>query len=109
MLQSPKQGAYIKIKTLRGNTVSIIHTLLKEVYENATLDRSTVQWWHKHFRQGRVSIEDEDNLWSGHPSTVTDNTSNAIIATVFDKDWHVMVTRQGRKWNATNHSLSYFN
>ncbi len=50
---------------------------------------STVQWWHKYFMEGRVSTE--DNLWTGHPSIVVDNTSIAIVATVLDKDHHVMV------------------
>ncbi len=36
------QCAHIKIETLYGNTVPIIHTSLKEVCGNATLDRSTV-------------------------------------------------------------------
>ncbi len=43
------QSVYIKVKTLCNNTVPIIHASLKEVCGNATLDRSTVQLWHKHF------------------------------------------------------------
>ncbi len=46
-----KQRTHIKIETLHGNTVPITHVSLKEVCGNATLDRSTVQWWHKHFRE----------------------------------------------------------
>ncbi len=46
--------AYIKIETGCGNSVPIIHASLKEVYGNTTLDRSTVQQRHEHFR-GRES------------------------------------------------------
>ncbi len=67
----------------------IIHNLLKKVCENVTLDRCTVQWWYKYFREGRASTE--DNLWSGHPSTAIDYTSIAIVTAVFDKDWYIMV------------------
>ncbi len=38
-----KHCVYIKIKTLCGNTVPIIHTSLKEICGNATLHLSTVQ------------------------------------------------------------------
>ncbi len=41
-----------------GNIVPIIHALLKEIRGNATLDRNTVQQWHKCFREGRVGTED---------------------------------------------------
>ncbi len=49
-----EQCAYIRIETLCGNTVPTIHILLKEICGNATLDRNTVRWWHKHFK-GRES------------------------------------------------------
>ncbi len=39
-----EQPTYIKVETLCGNAVPIIHTLLKEVCGNITLDRSTVRW-----------------------------------------------------------------
>ncbi len=84
-----KQRAYIKIETLCGDTVPIIQASLKEVYGKATLDRSTVQWWHKRFRERRVSTV--NNLWSGCPCTAFDNTSIAFIAIVFNEDWCVMV------------------
>ncbi len=41
-IRKSKQRAYIKIETLYGNMVSIIHASLKEVCRNATLDRSNV-------------------------------------------------------------------
>ncbi len=83
MLQSPNSVHSWKIKTSHGNIVPIIHASLKEVCGNATLDRSTVQWWHKRFREGKVSTE--DNLQSGYLYIAIDNTSIAIIATVLNK------------------------
>ncbi len=47
-----KQCACFKIETLCGNTVLIVYISLEEVCGNATLDRSTVQKWHKRFREG---------------------------------------------------------
>ncbi len=69
--------------------VPIIHALLKEVCGNVTLHGNTVQWWYKCFREGRVSTE--DNPQSCHPSTVIDNTSIGIVATVCNEEWHAMV------------------
>ncbi len=61
----------------------IIYASLKEVCWNATLDRSTVQRWHKRFSEGRVSTE---------PSTTAiDNKSIGIVTTVLDKGRRIMV------------------
>ncbi len=79
-----EQWVYIKIETLCGITVPVNYALLKEVCGNATLDRITVQWWHKHFRERRVSME--DHLWFGCPSTAIDNTSIATVATMLNED-----------------------
>ncbi len=52
-----------QIKTLRGSAVPIIHSSFKKVCGNATLDRSTVEWWHKRFREGGVSsVSTEDRV-----------------------------------------------
>ncbi len=75
---------------------------------NATLNRNTVPWWHKYFKERRVRIE--DNLWSGHSSTVIDYTSIAVAAAVSNKDRHVTLrlaihlSQNTRKWsqNAKN-------
>ncbi len=56
-----EQQAYIKIEILCGNyrwQVPIIHTLSKAVCGSVTLGRSTVQQWHKRFREGGVSTKD---------------------------------------------------
>ncbi len=72
-----KQREYIKIETLCCNTVPIIHTLLKAISKNAVLDGSTVQQLHKHYREGRVSTE--DNPQSSHHSKVINNISIGIV------------------------------
>ncbi len=74
---------------------------------NETLDRSTVQWLHKRFREGKMSTE--ENPQSSCPSTVIENTSTIIIATVLDKDWRIIVRETDRNWNTLNYSSLYFN
>ncbi len=67
-----KQHAYIKIKTLCGNTVTIIYASLKKVCGNATPGGITIRWSHKHFREGGVRME--HNPQFNHPSTAIDIT-----------------------------------
>ncbi len=117
-----EQCAYIKIETWYGNTVAIIHALLKEVCGNETLNRSIVRWWHKRFTEGIVSTN--DNPWSGHSSIAIDNISIDIVVTILHKDQYVMVKEieaeagipqttvhrnRVRSWNTTIYSLPYFN
>ncbi len=90
------------------NTVCIIHTSLKEVWRNATLDGITVQWWHKCFMEGRVRTE--DNSQFVHTTTVINNIKHRYrrhstrhrLACNGKRD-------KGRNWNTTNYSLPYFN
>ncbi len=75
--------------TSRSKLCVAVQFLLFTLCGYVTLDRSTIQWWHKCFREGGVSTE--DNPQSGYFSTVINNTSIAIVATVFDKDQCVTV------------------
>ncbi|KAK9731604.1 hypothetical protein QE152_g13460 [Popillia japonica] len=85
-----EQRAYIKIETIRGKSVPEIHATLNEACGIDTVDRSTVQRWHKRFRKGRISIE--NNPRSGRPSIVTqDNTNAAIVDTLIDEDRRMTV------------------
>ncbi len=86
-----KQGAFIKIKTMCGNMFPIIHTLLKEVCGNATLDRSTIQWQYKCFREERVSAE--DSLWFDRPFAIIDNRS--ICYCHYCTRWRAMCNGKG--------------
>ncbi len=104
-----KQFAHIKIETLWGSTVPIIHTLLKEICGNATLNSSTIQQMHKRFRKRRVTTE--ENMWSGCPPTVTNNTSIASNTTVGTRQTLVCNGKEdrGRNCNTTNYNSLYFN
>jgi len=53
------QRAYIKIETLRRKTPMEIHSLLMEVCGVETVYRSTISRWAEHFREGRLSIEND--------------------------------------------------
>jgi transposase len=65
------QQSYIKIETLRGKNQTDIHSALREVCGDGVVDRSTVSRWASHFREGRVSIQDDPR--SGQPITAMDN------------------------------------
>ena len=64
------QRSYIKIETLRGKTPTEIHSALREVCGEQTVDRSTVSCWATPFSEGRVTINDDPR--PGRPKTSTD-------------------------------------
>jgi hypothetical protein len=53
------QRSYIKIETLRGKIPTEIHSALREVCGEQTVDNSTVSRWATRFHEGRVSINNE--------------------------------------------------
>ena len=65
------QRSYIKIETLCGKTPTEIHSALREVSGEQTVDRSTVSHWAIHFSEERVTINDDPR--PGRPKTSTDN------------------------------------
>jgi len=67
------QCAYIKIETLCRKTPTEINSLLMEVCGVETVDRSTISRWAQHFREGRLSIDNDPK--SGQPRTSTDDQS----------------------------------
>ena len=48
------------------------------------MDRSTVSRWTFHFREGRVSIQDDPRR--GRSVTATDDTSVVIVSTLLEED-----------------------
>ncbi len=55
-------------------------------------------------------VSREDNPQSGSSSTAIDNTRIAVVTTMLDEDWCVMVRKdRGRHCNTMNYSLLYFN
>ena len=67
------QRSYIKIETLRGKNPTEIHSALREVCGEHTVDRSTVSRWATRFLEGRVTIKDDPR--PGRPKTSTDELS----------------------------------
>jgi hypothetical protein len=45
------QRSYIKIETLRGKRRTEMHSVLREVCGEQTVDRSTVSRWATHFHE----------------------------------------------------------
>jgi len=50
------QRLYIKIETLRSQNPTEIHSALREICGEQTLDCSTVAHWATHFYEGSVTI-----------------------------------------------------
>jgi transposase len=67
------QRLYNKIKTLRGKNPTEIHSALREVCGEQTVDISTVSRWATRFYEGRVTINDDQRR--GRPKTSTDERS----------------------------------
>jgi transposase len=89
------QRSCTKIETLRGKTPTEIHSALQEVLgEQAvdrstvrgeqTVDRSTVSRWATRFREGRVTIN--DNQMPGRPKTSTDERIVELVADFLAQD-----------------------
>lgn len=65
-----KTAYYCKKNSAEGKTPIDIHKLLKNIYEDATADVSTVRFWVRHCGktvEGQSSLTDADP--SGHPPT----------------------------------------
>jgi len=78
------QRAYIKIETLRGKTLTEIHSSLIEVCGVETVQRSTISRWAERFRDGRLSIENDPK--SGRLQTSTDDQSVERVLQILGED-----------------------
>ncbi|UYV82427.1 hypothetical protein LAZ67_21002059 [Cordylochernes scorpioides] len=58
-------------------SATTIHSKLQPVYENETLDRSTIQRWVQRFQKGDFDFDDKERL--GKPSTVTTEQNLALV------------------------------
>jgi transposase len=88
------QRSYIKIETLRGKNPTDIHSALREVCGEQTVDRSTVSRWATRFREGRVTINDDQR--PARPKTSTDKRSVKLVEDFF---LHKIVERRARKYH----------
>jgi len=78
------QRSCTKIETLRGKNPTEIHSVLCNVCGEQTVDRSTFSRWATRFREGRVTIN--DNQRPGCPKTSTDERSVKLVADFLAQD-----------------------
>ena len=72
------QKSYIKIETLHGKKPTEIHSALREVCGEQTVERSTVSHWATHFREECVTTNNDPR--PGRPKTSTDEQSVKLVA-----------------------------
>jgi len=58
--------------------------LLRTAYGDAVLSSAQVLRWHKAFKNGRKSVEDEQHAW--RPSTSRTENNVACVKAVLDRD-----------------------
>jgi len=72
------QISYIKIETLCGKNPTEIYSALCEVCGEQTVDRTTISNWATRFREGLITINDDQR--AGRPKTSTDERSVKLVA-----------------------------
>ena len=96
MQKSLEQRYAIKFCAKLGKSGSETLQLLRTAYGNAVLSSAQVLRWHKAFKDGRESVEDEQ--CAGRPSTSSRTEKNvARVKVVLDRDRRlsVLVNRRG--------------
>jgi hypothetical protein len=78
------QRLYIKIETLHGKNPTEIHSALREVCGEQTVDCSTVSCWTTRFCEGRVTINIDHR--PGRPKTSTDERSVKLVVEFHAQD-----------------------
>ncbi|KAI6647395.1 Transposase [Oopsacas minuta] len=84
-----EQRAYIKIRSLLGDTPRNIHQDLVQLYGGEACSESTVKKWSLRFREGRVSVEDDPRM--GQPIIATTENNIALVAEMCDSDPHITI------------------
>ena len=78
------QRLYIKTETLRGKNPTEIHSALREVCGEETVDSSTVSCCASRFREGHVTINDDPR--PGRPKTSTVERSMKLVVDFLAQD-----------------------
>jgi len=89
MQRSLEQHYAIKSCAELGKSGSKTLQLLMTAYGDAALSSAQVFRWHKAFRDGRESVEDEQR--AGCPSTARTENDVARVKVVLDSDRHLQV------------------
>jgi len=84
-----EQHYTIKFCAKLGKSGSKTSQLLRTAYGDVVLSSAQVFRWHKAFKDGRESIEDEQR--AGHPSTSRNEKNVARVKAVLDRDRRMSV------------------
>ena len=66
-----EQRFAVKFCVKLGKSTTETFAILNTAYGDVTMKRATCFRWHKRFKNGRLSVEDDEH--SGRPSTLTDD------------------------------------
>ena len=66
-----EQRFAVKFCVKLGKSTTETFAMLNTTYGDVAMKRATCFRWHKRFKNGRLSVEDDER--SGHPSTSTDD------------------------------------
>jgi len=89
MRRNLEQHYAIKFCAKLGKSGSETLQLLRTAYGDVVLSSSQVFRWHKAFKDGRESVEDEQ--CTGRPSTSRTENNVARVKAVLDRDWRLNV------------------
>ena len=89
MQRSLEQRYAIKFCAKLGKSGSETLQLLRTAYGDAVLSSAQVFRWHKAFKDGRESVEDEQR--AGRPSTARTENNVARVKVVLDRDRRLQV------------------
>jgi transposase len=79
-----EQRAAIKFCVKLKKTATETFEMLKRAYGKECLSRTSVFQWHKRFKEGRESLQDDD--WKGRPSTSRTEESVKVIQKCLAED-----------------------
>ena len=71
MTNLKEQQSAVKFCVKLGKSTTETFAMLNMAYSDAAMKRATCFRWHKRFKNGQLSVEDDER--SGRPSTSTDD------------------------------------
>jgi histone-lysine N-methyltransferase SETMAR len=80
-----EQRTNIKFCVLLKKSPSETLRMLEKAYGKAAMKKTQVYKWHKRFRDGRASVNDDPR--SGRPSTSTNDNNIERVRNVVRSDW----------------------
>ena len=84
-----EQRYAVKFCVKLGKSTAETFAMLNTAYGDVAMKRATCFRWHKRFKNGRLSVEDDER--SGRPSTSTDDPHINEINTLVQANRHLTV------------------